>query len=95
MSRRSMLKATGAVVSGATLLMFFMVAVSGFHIARADADPQRSRTIVVAAVVSGLLLGIIGPKLTVLPDALRMLVSFPVSSGAFIAMGLEVLLPRK
>ncbi|MEO1116582.1 MAG: solute carrier family 23 protein [Pseudomonadota bacterium] len=85
----------GAVVSGATLLMFFMVAMSGFHIARADADRKRSRTVVITAVVSGLALGVVGPKLTALPDALRMLVSFPVSSGAFIAMALEVLLPRK
>lgn len=85
----------GAVVSGATLLMFFMVAVSGIHIARGDTDAQRTRVVVGIAVVSGLVLGIVGPKLTAVPEALRMLISFPVSSGAFIAMLLEALLPRR
>lgn len=85
----------GAVVSGATLLMFFMVAVSGIHIARGDTDAQRTRVVVGIAVVSGLVLGIVGPKLTAVPEALRMLISFPVSSGAFVAMLLEALLPRR
>ena len=84
----------GAVVSGATLLMFVMVAVSGLHIARDDRERRRSSVIVSAAVVGGLLLGVVGPRLPILPDALRMLVSFPVSSGAFIAMGLELVLTR-
>ena len=85
----------GAVVSGATLLMFVMVAISGLHIARGDRERRRSARIVPAAVIGGLVLGVVGPRVPMLPDALRMLVSFPVSSGAFIAMGLEIVLPRE
>lgn len=85
----------GAVVGGATLLMFVMVALSGLQIAREAEDRRRTAVIVAVSVAAGLALGIVGPRLTMLPEALRMLVSFPVSSGAFIAMGLELTLPRK
>ncbi len=85
----------GAVVGGATLLMFIMVALSGVQIAREAEDRRRTIVIVAVSVVAGLALGVVGPRLTMLPEALRMLVSFPVSSGAFIAMGLELALPRK
>lgn len=84
----------GAVVAGATLLMFFMVGVSGYHIALSAGPEQRDWTIIGLAIVVGLSLPLAEPWLTKLPTAMRNFLGFPVSSGAFVAIVLELLIPR-
>ncbi|MEL6870458.1 MAG: solute carrier family 23 protein [Pseudomonadota bacterium] len=83
-----------AVVAGATLLMFLMVIVSGWHIVIGAKPQQRDWMIVALAIGGGLMLAYVTPKIDALPTPIASVVSFPVSSGAFIAMLLEMSVPR-
>lgn len=83
----------GSVLYGATLLMFIMVLVSGWKVITSRETSRRDHVLVAIALISGLALGQIGPTLTGLPDALRNFISFPVSSGAFVALLLELAIP--
>lgn len=83
-----------AVLYGATLLMFFMVAVSGFHIVLAGRPRQRDWWVVGGGVIGGLLLSWLAPQLTLLPQGIINIIGFPVSSGAFLAMLLELSVPK-
>ncbi len=84
----------GAVLYGATLLMFLMVAYAGWRLV-VDAGPKRrDASIVALSVIGGLALGHWGPMLAMLPTGVINVISFPVSSGAFIALALEILLPN-
>ena len=83
-----------AVLYGATLLMFVMVGVSGYYIVR-SADPStRDWAITLAAVLGGLLVSSIVSKMNWLPATAVTVFSFPVSTGAFLAMLLEICLPK-
>lgn len=84
----------GAVIAGATLLMFIMVTASGWHIVTGAKPASRDWLIVAIAIVSGLALAQIAPLLDVLPAPVASVIGFPVSSGAFVAMLLELTLPR-
>lgn len=84
----------GSVVAGATLLMFVMVGVSGYHIALAGQPQRRDWSIIALAIGVGLGLWGLAPKMTMLPTALANFLSFPVSSGAFAAALLEWLIPK-
>lgn len=83
----------GSVLYGATLLMFIMVLVSGWKVITSRETSRRDHVLVAIALISGLALGQIGPTLTGLPNALRNFISFPVSSGAFVALLLELAIP--
>lgn len=83
----------GAVLYGATLLMFIMVLVSGWKVIRSRETTGRDHALVAIALLSGIALGEIGPKLSGLPEALQNFISFPVSSGAFVALLLELVIP--
>ncbi len=83
----------GAVLYGATLLMFLMVGVSGYRIVAERAAGRRDWLIVVAAIIGGLACGALVPKISGLPPAVANVLGFPVSSGAFIALILELCIP--
>ena len=84
----------GAVLYGATLLLFLMVGYAGYRLVVDAGAGGRDWLIVGVALAGGLLLGRYGQALDVLPQSVINVISFPVSSGAFIAMLLEVAIPR-
>jgi len=84
----------GSVLYGATLLMFIMVGVSGYQIVLTSDPMSRDWILVLSAVLSGLALSRIGDALTFLPPGIVNIIQFPVSSGAFVAMILEIVIPK-
>ncbi len=82
-----------AVLAGGTLLMFLMVAFAGIDIIRRGAASKRAWCIAIASVAGGVLLGEVAPHMGFLHPQLQMLLQFHVSTGAFLAMALELLLP--
>ncbi|MEO0574091.1 MAG: solute carrier family 23 protein [Pseudomonadota bacterium] len=83
-----------SVIAGATLLMFIMVTVSGWHIVQGAKPATRDWLIVAIAIAGGLSLAQIAPMLDMLPTPVTSVIGFPVSSGAFIAMLLELVIPK-
>ncbi len=76
----------GAVIHGATLLMFAMVGYAGYRIV-CTGNPVAADWIVVgAAVILGWLISLVAGGLTFLPEDLRTIMEFPVSTGAFLAL---------
>ena len=84
----------GSVLYGATLLMFIMVGISGYQIVRTNNPGRRDWFVVCAAIASGLALSATGDTFSALPPSVINVIQFPVSSGAFVAMLLEVVVPR-
>ncbi|MEM9171690.1 MAG: solute carrier family 23 protein [Pseudomonadota bacterium] len=84
----------GSVVAGATLLMFVMVAVSGWNIVSNADQPRRAQLIVWPAIAVGLCIPLVLQKLPGLPSGITTVLGFPVSTGAFAAMILELVIPR-
>ncbi|MEL6367122.1 MAG: solute carrier family 23 protein, partial [Pseudomonadota bacterium] len=83
-----------SVVGGATVIMFALVGVSGWlMIGGRDAD-RRTIAISAAAVLFGPVISSLVPQWDGAPRALATFVASPVSTGAFIAMLLELLIPR-
>ena len=80
----------GAVLYGATLLMFFMVFLSGIAIVNSGAQKNRRWGVVIAAVACGLLLSFAIPYIDFIPSWLATFLTFPVSTGAVIALMVEV-----
>lgn len=81
------------VVYGSTLLMFGLVAFAGLGIIRRNIIATRSISIVGVSLLSGLFLSHFLGSVSFLPDEIKMLLSFPVSTGAFTAIALEMLVP--
>ena len=79
----------GAVLYGATILMFFMVFLSGFNIVSAGEDGVKNWWLVGVAVCSGMLLSVLVPHMGFIPQWLKSLLQFPISTGALIAVLLE------
>ncbi len=80
----------GAVLHGATLLMFAMVGYAGLRIV-ATGNPRRSDWIIVAvAVLGGWLLSQLVEGMVFLPPGLITVLQFPVTTGALIAFFLEI-----
>ena len=79
---------------GASLLMFIMVGISGYQVVNSSDPRQRDWLLVIASVVSGLALSRTGDAFAALPPGVVNIIQFPVSSGAFVAMILEVLIPK-
>jgi len=84
----------GAVLYGASLLMFIMVGISGYQIVNSSDPRRRDWLLVIVSAVSGLVLSRTGDAFAALPAGLVNIIQFPVSSGAFVAMILEVLIPK-
>jgi len=83
-----------SVVYGSTLLMFFMVALAGVNLIRKDSPTPRNIAIVSFAVAAGIALSAWIPKQEWIHDYLKMFLAFPVSTGTFIALALELTIPR-
>jgi xanthine permease XanP len=82
-----------AVLAGGTLLMFLMVAFAGIDIIRRGDSSKRAWLIGVIAVVGGALLSESAEHLSFLHPQVQMLLQFHVSTGAFLAIFLELALP--
>lgn len=84
----------GAVVYGSTLLMFSLVALAGLGILKTQKNNRRTKSIATFAVIGGWTISYLVGFVDVLPDRLVMILQFPVSTGAFLAMILELILPH-
>ena len=84
----------GSVLYGATLLMFIMVGISGYLIINTNDPKRRDWLLVIASVISGLVLSAMGDRLAFLAPSVANIIQFPVSSGAFVAMILEIVIPK-
>ena len=84
-----------AVVYGSTILMFGLVSVSGFSIVKRSGLTVRSIIIVSVSLIVGVLLSRYAGVISFLSDELKMFLAFPVSTGAFSAIALELLVPKE
>lgn len=82
------------VVYGTTLLMFGMVALAGVNIVKRGGADMRSVLIVLVSVFMGIFLSVIAKDIPGLSNEIKMFLAFPVSTGAFVAMGLELVFPK-
>jgi xanthine/uracil permease len=71
-----------------------MVGISGYQIARSGDPDRRDWILIAVSVLSGLALSASGDSLAFLPQGVVNIIQFPVSSGAFVAMALEVVIPK-
>jgi NCS2 family nucleobase:cation symporter-2/xanthine permease XanP len=83
-----------AVLFGATLLMFAMVGLSGLRVVLLGQPRRRDWLVVGIAIASAGLIPALVQALPGLPEPVSMLLQFPVSTGAFMAVLAELLLPR-
>lgn len=84
----------GAVIYGATLLMFVLVGLSGFRVVEMSDPKPRDWVVVGLAIVLGYLLSLFVGDFP-LPEEVIMVLQFPVSTGALLAIILEVIVPGK
>lgn len=84
----------GAVLYGSTLLMFFMVGMAGIGILRQSQSRARDWSIAGVAIVGGWVISYALNFVDFFPDQLKMILQFPVSTGAFLAMILELSIPK-
>ena len=82
------------VIFGATLLMFMLVAISGYRVIEAAGPNARDWTVVGLAIVLGYLISFFIDRVPGLSAEVIMVLQFPVSTGAMMAIILEVAFPR-
>jgi len=80
-------------VYGATLLLFIMVTMAGFQLVLSAGFEVRSSLIVGLSVSGGYFLAEWSPHIEGMPQALQAVLGFPVSTGACLAVLLEVAWP--
>ena len=83
-----------SVIYGSTLLMFSLVIFAGLNILRSSDIGKRGVVISCLSIICGWLISSNVDNLESLPETLMMLLSFPVSTTAFIAMLMELTLPK-
>ena len=83
-----------AVLYGSTLLLFLMVARAGWGLLAGGAIGRRGWCIAAGAAAGGWLLAEVSARAG-LEGPAALFLQFPVSNGAFLAMALEVLVPRR
>ena len=83
----------GAVLYGATLLMFILVGLAGVSILRQGNADRRAWGIAVVSILGGWGISQFAGGFDGLPGQLQMMLGFPVSTGAFLAILLELLVP--
>ena len=79
---------------GSTLLLFLMVARAGWGLLAGGAIGRRGWCIAAGAAAGGWLLAEVSARAG-LEGPAALFLQFPVSNGAFLAMALEVLVPRR
>lgn len=83
------------VIFGATLLMFVLVALSGFRVVEMSAPITRDWVVVSLAILLGYLLSFCVDQVPGLPSEVVMVLEFPVSTGAMLAIVLEFVVPGR
>lgn len=83
------------VIFGATLLMFMLVALSGFRVVELSNPRPRDWTVVALAIVSGYGLSAYADRITFFTEEVTMVLQFPVSTGAMLAILIEFLIPGR
>ena len=79
----------GAVLYGATVLMFFLVLLSGINIVRGYQEDGKKWIVVGFSVVFGLLIARFIPIAEYFPAWIANVLAYPISTGAIIAMLIE------
>ena len=83
-----------SVIYGSTVLMFGLVAVSGYNIIAESLPKKRDWILVGFACSLAYLISLFIDSVPGLPKNLASVLSFPVSTGALIAMFFEIVVPR-
>ena len=81
------------VIFGATLLMFMLVALSGFRVVEMAQPKARDWTVVGLAIVLGYVISMFIDRVPNLSPEIVILFQFPVSTGALVALILEFVIP--
>jgi len=81
------------VIFGATLLMFMLVALSGYRVVEMAQPKNRDWTVVVLAIVLGYFISMFIDQVPNLSPEIVILFQFPVSTGALVALVLEFIIP--
>ena len=81
------------VIFGATLLMFMLVAVSGFRVVEMAQPKARDWIVVALAIVLGYVISMFIDLVPNLSSEIVILFQFPVSTGALVALVLELVIP--
>ena len=81
------------VIFGATLLMFMLVALSGYRVVEMAQPKNRDWTVVVLGVVLGYVISMFIDQVPNLSPEIVILFQFPVSTGALVALVLEFVIP--
>ena len=79
-----------AVLHGATLLMFSMVAYAGYRIVLTGSPKTLDWAVVGVSIVGGWMISLVASSLSFVPPAVVTVIEFPVSTGALIAFCLEL-----
>lgn len=79
-----------AVLHGATLLMFSMVAYAGYRIVLTGSPKTQDWAVVGVSIMGGWMISLVASSLSFLPPAVVTVIEFPVSTGALIAFCLEL-----
>lgn len=85
----------GVVVYGATLLMFGLVAVSGYRVVQLSGPQTRDWIVVTLAIVLGYLVALNAEYATLLSDEVIMVLQFPVSTGGLLAILIDLVIPKQ
>ena len=85
----------GVVVYGATLLMFALVGVSGYRVVEMSSPGRRDYLVVTLAIVAGYLVSGFVDRIPGLSGELVMILQFPVSTGAMLAIVFEFAIPGR
>ena len=85
----------GVVVYGATLLMFGLVAVSGYRVVQLSGPQTRDWIVVTLAIVLGYLVALNAEYATFLSDEVIMVLQFPVSTGGLLAILIDLVIPKQ
>ncbi len=81
------------VIFGATLLMFMLVAFSGFRVVEMARPRARDWIVVALAIVLGYIISMYIDQVPNLSPEIVILLQFPVSTGALVALVLEFVIP--
>ena len=83
------------IIYGATLLMFMLVALSGYRVVQLSQPEKRDWFVVILAIVLGYGLSFSVDRIVWFPEELIMVLQFPVSTGAMLAILIEVIVPGR
>lgn len=83
------------VISTVTFILFSLVAWAGLQVFKSNARSWRCGSIFIGALIGGYWVADSVDTWTALPALLIQVLAFPVSTGAFIGLLLEALLPGR